>query len=99
MPQTLTVAVCICNEVTLSDFITPMEILSSLNLADNPMFAAEMGDVPYRIKIDYLAPSLEPVVGFASFAPTVNPTQTYDAAIKSGAQFDIIWVPAGIFTF
>lgn len=72
-----------------------MEILSGLNLADHPMFAAEMGDVPYRIKIDYLAPSLQPVVGMVPFMPAIHPTQTYDAAIKSGTQFDILWIPAG----
>jgi len=96
MPQTLTVAVCICNDVTLSDFITPVEILSGLNLPDNPAFAmAEIENTPYRVKIDYLAPTMEPVKPLMPFAPTVNPTMTYDAAIKSGTQFDIVWVPAG----
>ena len=96
MPQTLTVAVCVCNEVTLSDFIPPMEILSFLNLVDfNPRLAAEMGDVPYRFQIDCLAPTLTPVVALTQSLPTVNPTSTYDAAIRSGKQYDIIWVPAG----
>jgi len=58
-----------------------------------------MGDVQYRIKIDYLAPSLQPVVPTTPFMPTINPTQTYDAAIKSGTQFDILWIPAGTMDF
>ncbi|KAF8587522.1 class I glutamine amidotransferase-like protein [Ramaria rubella] len=97
MPQTLAVAVCICDEVTLSDFIPPMEILSFFNLADYPVLPVQLGDVPYRVKIDYLAPTMNPVVGAGSVSPTVNPTQTYAAALQSGVQYDIIWVPAGPF--
>ena len=99
MPQTLTVAVCICNEVTFSDFIPPMEILSYLNFGQdaNSLLAAEVGDVPYHFQIEYLAPTLAPVASMApaSSLPTVNPTNTYGAAMQSGKQYDVIWVPAG----
>ncbi|KAJ6562500.1 transcriptional regulator [Mycena capillaripes] len=96
MPQTLSVAVCLSHGVTLSDFITPVEILASLNDADDPLLGAGMGDVPYRIAIDYLAPTLDPIVSLKGrAAPTLNPTMTYADALASGKQFDIIWVPAG----
>jgi len=96
MPQTLHVGVCICDGVTLSDFIPPVEILAGLNLADNPMMAVQYGDVPYRVKFDYLAPTLQPVTSFTSpSAPTVNPTKTYDSALEEGIQYDILWIPAG----
>ncbi|KAJ7756092.1 class I glutamine amidotransferase-like protein [Mycena maculata] len=96
MPETLNIAVCISNEVTLSDFITPMEILSSINVADHPILGPAMGDVPYRIKIDYLAPTMEPVVSTQGLnSPTLNPTLTYGEALATGRQFDILWVPAG----
>ena len=74
-----------------------MEILSYLNFAhDNPVFGAELGDVPYRLQIDYLAPILSPVTGISGLGlPTINPTNTYGAALQSGKQYDIIWVPAG----
>ncbi|KZP28292.1 hypothetical protein FIBSPDRAFT_780042 [Athelia psychrophila] len=63
MPQTLTIAVCICEDVTLSDFIPPVEILAHLNGADHNLLGPDLiGDaVPYRVKIDYLAPTLDPV--------------------------------------
>ncbi|KAJ7801044.1 class I glutamine amidotransferase-like protein [Mycena olivaceomarginata] len=96
-PETLTVAVCICDGVTLSDFIPNIEILAGLNGADlNPFFAKGLGEVPFRLKFAYLAPTLAPVVSACGdSAPTVNPTTTYAAALASGEQYDIIWVPAG----
>ncbi|KAJ7662175.1 class I glutamine amidotransferase-like protein, partial [Mycena polygramma] len=96
MPQTLSIAVCISDEVTLSDFITPVEILASLNAADDPVFGPSMGDVPYRIAIDYVAPTMTPVVpGIGRVGPTFKPTITYADALATGKQFDILWVPAG----
>ncbi|KAF8949897.1 transcriptional regulator [Flammula alnicola] len=95
-PQILTVAFCLCDGVTLSDFVPPSEILGGLNMADTPMFPAEFGHVPYRVKCDYLAPSMEPVKSLIGPAGiTTNPTQTYSGAQKEGTQYDVLWVPAG----
>jgi hypothetical protein len=97
MPELLSLAVCVSDEVTLSDFITPIEILTGLNDGDNPMYGAAMGEIPYRIAIDYLSPTMDPVVSLkGANAPTFNPTHTYTAAIASGKQYDILWVPAGM---
>ncbi|KAF7333825.1 Class I glutamine amidotransferase-like protein [Mycena venus] len=97
MPETLTVAVCICDGVTLSDFVPNVELLATLNQADHPVFGAVMGEVPYRLKFEYLSTTLDPVASHlgAIDVLTVNPTGTYSAALTSGKQFDIIWVPAG----
>jgi len=95
MPETLTIAVCLCDQVTLADFIPPMEVLGSLNFADQPIFAAMMGDVPYRFEINYLAPTLKPVSPLTPGLPHITPTHTYAEAIQKGLQYDIIWVPAG----
>ncbi|KAJ7121047.1 class I glutamine amidotransferase-like protein, partial [Mycena epipterygia] len=96
MVQTLSVAVCLSHGVTLSDFITPMEILASINDADHPVMGPALGEVPYRIAIDYLAPTLDPVVSIQGRnAPTFIPTLTYPDAVTSGKQFDILWIPAG----
>lgn len=49
MPQIqyFTIAVCISDEVTLSDFIAPMEILAGMNDADHPIIGAAMrGPLP-----------------------------------------------------
>ncbi|KAJ7121031.1 class I glutamine amidotransferase-like protein [Mycena epipterygia] len=54
-----------------------------------------MGEVLYRVTIEYLAPTMDPVVSLKGRnAPTFNPTLTYPDALASGKQFDIIWVPA-----
>ncbi|KAJ7634900.1 class I glutamine amidotransferase-like protein, partial [Roridomyces roridus] len=55
-----------------------------------------MGEIPYRVQIDYLSPTMDPVVSMmGKLAATFNPTLTYTDALASGKQFDIIWVPAG----
>lgn len=55
-----------------------------------------MVNIPYRVAIDYLAPTMDPVVSVKGRnAPTINPTLTYGDALAAGKQFDIIWVPAG----
>ncbi|KAF7297232.1 DJ-1 protein-PfpI domain-containing protein [Mycena indigotica] len=103
MPETLSVAVCISDGVTLSDFVPPMEILAAINQADHPLFGAELRacmpegeDVPVRISIDYVAPENKPVVAFQGLiSPTINPTMTYAEAMEKGKQFDILWCPAG----
>ncbi|KAJ6591296.1 class I glutamine amidotransferase-like protein [Mycena vulgaris] len=96
MPELLRIAICISNEVTLGDFITPVEILASLNQADHPIMGASMGEVPYRVAIEYLAPTMDPVVSIAGHnAPTINPTLTYTDALASGKQFDVLWIPSG----
>ncbi|KAJ7121061.1 class I glutamine amidotransferase-like protein [Mycena epipterygia] len=96
MANVLTVAVCISNEVTLSDFVQPIEILAGINDADNPGPGFEAVDVPFRVVFEYLAPTMDPIVSAAGLASaTFNPTKTYAEVTASGQQFDIIWVPAG----
>ncbi|KAJ6623000.1 class I glutamine amidotransferase-like protein, partial [Mycena sp. CBHHK59/15] len=95
-PEILSVAVCISDEVTLSDFIHPIKILSGINDADHPIFGAAMGEVPYCVTFEYLSLTLKPMESLKGrAAPTINPTMTYADAITSGKQFDILWVPAG----
>ena len=47
------------------------------------------------MKFDFLAPTMKAVTGIIPGNVTVNPTKTYDEAIKEGIQYDILWVPAG----
>ncbi|KIY68297.1 class I glutamine amidotransferase-like protein [Cylindrobasidium torrendii FP15055 ss-10] len=95
-PTKLSVAFCICNGVTLSDFIPPSEILASLNMADMPIFPAEFKDaMKYRVSFDFLAPTMEAVASVPGLGPRISPTQTYQGALDAGTQYDILWVPAG----
>jgi hypothetical protein len=104
-PQHLSIAVCISDGVTLSDFITPIESLSGLNYnpAETPIFAeSSVADLPthspYTVTIDYLSDTMKPVVSLmGATAPTLNPSMTYDDAMNSGKQFDVLWVPAGAY--
>ncbi|KAJ7161179.1 class I glutamine amidotransferase-like protein [Mycena filopes] len=79
MQETLNIAVCLSDGVTLTDFITPVEILAGLNGGDRPGTDGVLLNLPYRVAFEYLAPTMDPVI-------------TYQPA---GRQFDIIWVPAG----
>ncbi|KAJ7628759.1 class I glutamine amidotransferase-like protein [Roridomyces roridus] len=91
--KTLTVAVCISNEVVLSDFVQPIEILANINETHNPL-TGDPVDVPFQVVFDYLAPTLDPIVSIAGPASaTFNPTKTY--AEGMAMQYDILWVPAG----
>ncbi|KAJ7057219.1 class I glutamine amidotransferase-like protein [Mycena amicta] len=94
----LTVGVCISDETSLSHFVQPIEILSTINQASSPPplpgFSAV--SVPFKVVFDYLAPTLKPVVSaLGPSMATLNPTKTYAEVEASGMQYDIIWVPAG----
>ena|ERR1700761_8040117 len=110
MSKVLTVAFCLCEGVTLSDFITPSEILASWNISFKWRVQCShyrvdlhekllFGEAePYTVKFDFVAPTMDPVQSLqAPRAPTLNPTKTYEAALAEGIQYDIIWVPACMF--
>ncbi|KAL8292428.1 hypothetical protein RQP46_001040 [Phenoliferia psychrophenolica] len=84
----LSIAVCLCPGVTLSDFVTPIEILGHLNF---PVHKTGI-----TVDFEYLSPTMAPVQGFMGVhSPAVHTTRTYDAALAGGKQYDILWVPAG----
>ncbi|KAF7292728.1 DJ-1 protein-PfpI domain-containing protein [Mycena indigotica] len=97
---TLHLAVCISEEVTLSDFVQPIEILAAgFQTAATTSPSTTSGyspPVPFKVVFDYLAPTMDPVVSaFGPSMATLNPTKTYAQVTESGMQYDIIWVPAG----
>ncbi|KIY66249.1 class I glutamine amidotransferase-like protein [Cylindrobasidium torrendii FP15055 ss-10] len=99
-PTILSVAFCICDETTLTDFIPPCEILASANCANTVFFPEYLQPlVSYRFRFEFIAPSMRPVTagfrGGGMFGPTINPTKTYQQAMKEDIQYDVIWVPAG----
>lgn len=97
MPQQLTIGVCVCDGVTLSDFIPAMEIIASVNMVDSPLFPKELvQDVKHQIVVDYIAPTKEPISSLTGVQITVNPTRTYKEVLNEGIQYDVIWVPAGM---
>ncbi|KIJ49085.1 hypothetical protein M422DRAFT_28095 [Sphaerobolus stellatus SS14] len=95
MPYLLKIAVCICQEVTVADFMLPMELFGHLNFADHPIRKHMGDDVPSRVQIEYLAPTMDLVFGFTPGLPGMQPTRTYADALEKDEVYDIIWVPAG----
>ncbi|KAF7309119.1 DJ-1 protein-PfpI domain-containing protein [Mycena kentingensis (nom. inval.)] len=90
--RTYTIAVCLIDDVTMSDFIPPVEILGGLNLPDHPFGGALVKhlNIPYRVKIEYLAPTMAPVRGGEGLGgPTVNPTMTYKEAMAKEGGWDV----------
>ncbi|KIJ23699.1 hypothetical protein M422DRAFT_275663 [Sphaerobolus stellatus SS14] len=51
--------------------------------------------VSYRVKVEYLAPTMNLLFVFTDGLPGIKPTRTYGDAIEKGEKYDIIWVPAG----
>ncbi|KIY65851.1 class I glutamine amidotransferase-like protein [Cylindrobasidium torrendii FP15055 ss-10] len=96
-PEILTFAFCICDDVTLSDFIPPSEIIGNINAADTPFFPPHLKDTAkYRVKFDYLAPEKTPPSSILGpSGARVAPTKTYEEATKEGIQYDVLFVPAG----
>ncbi|KAF7324497.1 DJ-1 protein-PfpI domain-containing protein [Mycena kentingensis (nom. inval.)] len=100
MSETLAIAVCMPDGVTLSDFIPGMEILSMLNTAEHPEKGAELrkaagGNFPYKFTFDFLAMTREGVAPLLAPMPRIQPTTSYAEAAASGRQWDILFVPAG----
>ncbi|KAL8292427.1 hypothetical protein RQP46_001039 [Phenoliferia psychrophenolica] len=86
--ETFTIAVCLCKGGTWSDFVQPIEIIGNLNY---PILGSRT-----QVKIEYLAPSMEPVVGMLrENSPAIMPTTTYAAAMEAGTHYHVLWVPAG----
>ncbi|KAJ6583197.1 class I glutamine amidotransferase-like protein [Mycena sp. CBHHK59/15] len=97
MSQILTLAVCVSKGVTLSDFVTPMEILAGINGVHGPSPGTDAAELPpFKVVFEYIAPTLDSIVSDAGPASaTFNPTKMYGEIAASGQQFDILWVPAG----
>ena len=96
MTKTLRLAVCLFPRVTSLDYQGPIEIFSfifSSALSNNPeKFVTPLS---YSFEPAYLAETLQPVE--ASGGPCVVPTSTYQKETESGTQYDVLFVPGGIF--
>ncbi|KIY66250.1 class I glutamine amidotransferase-like protein [Cylindrobasidium torrendii FP15055 ss-10] len=99
-PTVLSIAFCICDETMLTHFIPSCEILAGLNLSETFLFPQRLQPlITYRFRFEFIAPTMRPVtaglMGGGTFGPTINPTKTYEQAMREGIQYDIVWVPSG----
>lgn len=91
MPEVLSLAILLFDQVFALDFQGPQALFSFL--APVKELAQLLPHAPaYNIVTSYLAVSADPVP--AAGGPQLVPTRTY-ASVKPGEQFDIILVPGG----
>lgn len=88
-PTTLSLAICLFDQVTALDYQGPLELLGFL---DPKNIKPDVPTPPYLLDITYLARTLEPVK--AAAGPRALADRTYDA-VADGEQFDLILVPGG----
>ncbi|KAF4583596.1 hypothetical protein EYR38_002351 [Pleurotus pulmonarius] len=89
-PTTLSLAICLFDQVTALDYQGPLELLGFL---DPKNAKPDVPTPPYLLDITYLARSLEPVT--ATAGPRALVDRTYDE-VADGEQFDLILVPGGL---
>jgi len=95
-PEILSFAVCLFDYVQLLDYSGPMDLLGFLDNTsrDDPKRWAHFSPPPKAVfEFTYLAPSRESVN--PTSGPAVTPTSSYDEALASGKQFDVLLVPGG----
>ncbi|KAH7337668.1 class I glutamine amidotransferase-like protein [Rhizoctonia solani] len=93
--KVLTIAVVLCQGVTILDYQGPMEILetASVNSLAGPWLQSIPGFPNPKVKFEceFVAESLEPIRGTSG--PMVVASKTFDEVLSK--QFDIIMIPAG----
>ncbi|KAJ7200698.1 class I glutamine amidotransferase-like protein [Mycena rebaudengoi] len=99
MTQTLRIAVCLFQRVTMLDYQGPVELLGILSpknreralagLTNTKFYSGPLTDLP-TFELTYLSHTLDPVEPTAG--PPVLPSLKYDDATE---QFDIILIPGG----
>ncbi|KAJ1301064.1 hypothetical protein OPQ81_003482 [Rhizoctonia solani] len=93
--KVLSIAVVLCQGVTVLDYQGPMEILESASINSlGGTFIETLPGIPkpnVKFECEFVAESREPIRG--SSGPFIVATKTFDEV--SSKQFDIILVPAG----
>ncbi|EJD03100.1 class I glutamine amidotransferase-like protein [Fomitiporia mediterranea MF3/22] len=90
MTEVLTVAICLFNQVVALDYQGPVEFFGFLG-PDNPL--RSYIDSPISMRLIFLSHNLDPVI--PGSGPAVLPQATYNDALASKIQYDILLVPGG----
>lgn len=94
-PPTLRLAVCLFPDLTLLDFVGPVQVFGKLepkNIQANAAFYPKLP--PVQIEATYFSHSRAPVVG--DVGPGLIPQRTYREALENFEQYDLILVPGGV---
>lgn len=94
-PPTLRLAVCLFPDLTLLDFIGPVQVFGMLEPKNIQAHAALYPKLPpVQIEVTYFSHDRAPVVG--DVGPGLIPQRTYGEALEKFEQYDLILVPGGV---
>lgn len=94
-PPTLKLAVCLFPDVTLLDFIGPVQVLGLLQpKAIQARAALCPTSPPVQVEATYFSHNLAPIVG--DVGPGLIPQRTYGEVLEKFEQYDLILVPGGM---
>jgi len=92
---TLKLAVCLFPDLTLLDFVGPVQVLGMLEPRNIQAHAALYSTLPpVQVEATYFSHNRAPVVGDAG--PGLIPQRTYDEVLDDFEQYDLILVPGGV---
>lgn len=89
MVETLNIAICLFPNVTTLDFQGAVELFRFIS----PESVKKRGiETSHVLRLTFLSHSLEPVT---NSGPGLVPQSTYNDALTSNTQYDIVFVPGG----
>jgi len=92
---TLKLAVCLFPDLTLLDFVGPVQVLALLEPRNIQAHSSLFPMLPpVQVEATYFSHNREPVVGDAG--PALIPQRTYGEVLDKFEQYDIVLVPGGI---
>ena len=95
-PPTLRLAVCLFPDLTLLDFIGPVQVLGMLQpktvQALAPLYYPTLPTV--QVEMTYFSHNRAPIVG--DVGPALIPQRTYGEVLENFEQYDLVLVPGGM---
>lgn len=93
---TLRLAVCLFPDLTLLDFIGPVQLFGFLQQKKAQAFQALYPTLPpLRLEPTYFSHDQTPVVG--DVGPAMIPQKTYKDVLENFEQYDVILIPGGVY--
>ena len=97
-PPTLRLAVCLFPDLTILDFVGPVQVFGALE----PRIIQAYGALyptspPVQVEVTYFSHDRAPVIG--DVGPGLIPQRTYGEVLDNFEQYDLILVPGGASQF
>lgn len=95
-PPTLRLAVCLFPDLTILDFVGPVQVLGALESRIIQAYGASYPALPpVQVETTYFSHNRAPVIG--DVGPGLVPQRTYGEVLESFEQYDLVLVPGGVF--